>query len=221
MARRSSAQHEVLLGAERGGHPARGVELAVVPLAVVERERVAVEALGPRDREGGGRVEAAREQDHRAAAGIRPPAGRPRSGRAAGARSGTRGPCRPRRATGSARPAPRRRRPSGCSSTRSRGSAKRSVSRSTSPISPGSLTTNFHQASRARNARIAPGLIRRSSATPGAGELHRDVPLDGLAARSAARRHGCRRSRPRRRSRGPPARRPAGRRGPTRAARHR
>src|SRR4029077_6267526 len=70
---RVEPQNEVLLGAERRGHPPRGVELPVVPLAVVERERVGVEALGPRDREGGGRVEAAREQDHRATTGHQTP----------------------------------------------------------------------------------------------------------------------------------------------------
>src|SRR3972149_2633565 len=49
---------------------------------------------------------------------------------------------------------------------RSRGIAKRSARRRTSATSPASTTTNFHQAPRRRNSRIASGLIRLASGTP-------------------------------------------------------
>src|SRR5262249_31407969 len=153
-------------GPERRRHPTGGLQLTVVPLAVVERERVAVEALGAGAGKRGGGIEATREQDDRAAPRHQTPRLAPQISTCS--RGEKRKPCALHASTTHGVRAARSsaRRPSGWSSMLSRGSAKRSARRRTSPTSAGSLTTNFHQAPRSRNARIAAGLIRVCSGTP-------------------------------------------------------
>src|SRR6266480_4141922 len=56
-------EDDMLGGAEVLGHASRGIELGGVALAVAKRQSVAVEALALRDRERGGGVEAAGEED--------------------------------------------------------------------------------------------------------------------------------------------------------------
>src|SRR5206468_1022965 len=55
-------QHPVRGRAQHPGHPRRRLQLDVVPLPVAKAERVADLSLGPAHRQGGRRVEAAREQ---------------------------------------------------------------------------------------------------------------------------------------------------------------
>ncbi len=49
----------VRCGSKRGGDTARGVEFGEMPLAVIEREGVAVEAVAAGERETGGGIESA------------------------------------------------------------------------------------------------------------------------------------------------------------------
>src|SRR6266481_4440578 len=56
-------EDDMLGGAEALCYATRSIELGGVALAVAERQGVAVEALALRDREGGGGVEAAGEED--------------------------------------------------------------------------------------------------------------------------------------------------------------
>jgi len=76
----------------------------------------------------------------------------------------------------------------GWSSMRARGRAKRSASFRTSATSASSVTTNFHQASCARRPRIGLGLDAPGFDDAGAGELDRDIPLDGAADASGGGR---------------------------------
>src|SRR5205823_5300114 len=63
--------HPVLTCAEAGSHARRAIELDAVPLAVVEGKRVAIEAIAPRQRQTGRRIQSAAQQADSLARGIR------------------------------------------------------------------------------------------------------------------------------------------------------
>src|ERR1035437_1192322 len=50
--------HQMPRGAERLGHPSRRVQFDLMPLPVVERERIALVALAPRQRQASRRIQA-------------------------------------------------------------------------------------------------------------------------------------------------------------------
>ena len=54
--------HQALLHTQRRRYPRRRIQLEFVPLAVIERDRVAGKAIAPSQRQAGGRIEAARQE---------------------------------------------------------------------------------------------------------------------------------------------------------------
>src|SRR5215471_17876377 len=163
-------QGEVRAGAEGRGHLPRRLELAHVALAIVERQRAALVALGEGDGESGRGIEATREQHDGARSHYTPRQG-PHS------MMWRRGEKRkPWRVHISATQGPRsisssRRMASGWRRMRLFGRAKRSARLSTSDTSRVPVTTNFHQLSRERKSRMTAGRIRVASATPEAASL--------------------------------------------------
>src|SRR4029450_2540779 len=130
--------------------------LTALSVAACKRKGVTGVPLSSRDGQRGGGVEPAREEDDGARA-HHPPRRAPQS------ITWRRGEKRkPWRAHASATHGLRairssRRTASGWSRMRPRGSAKRSASLSTSATSPSSATTNFHQGSAGREARVGRG----------------------------------------------------------------
>ena len=57
-------RHQVPLHSERRRHPRRRLQLDLVPLPVIEGERVAGVSIAPRQRQAGGRIEASAQQAH-------------------------------------------------------------------------------------------------------------------------------------------------------------